>query len=348
MARSKKVFTWRRGVLASLLIVGIAFAVLRLAETGDFVFVPGSTRLVAPLIKVPDEQDPPTTGGLYMVDIRVKSATLFDRLFPGLNDEATVVDGDILNPQGVSDEQREQRSTLQMTSSQEISAAVALEALGYDVTADPNGVLVDLVQPDGAAGGILEPGDVIIAAQGVEVATLEELSAELDPLDPGSIVTLQIRRSNGLEEVMIETFARPDDPDRALIGIQIDQAASIDIPVDIEIDTGNVGGPSAGLAFALDIVDELGPRDLDAGRTIVITGTLNLDGSVGAIGGVKQKAVSARELGADLFIVPLSNEAVARDNAGDVEVVAVGTFDDALEAITGEPVSALALEEIQE
>ena len=235
-----------------------------------------------------------------------------------------------------------------MTTSQEVSAAVALKVLGYDVMADPSGVLVDLVQPDGAANGILMPGDIITGAQGNDVATLDELSAQLEPVEPGTTITLQIERSDGLEEVMIETYSHPDDPDRALIGIQIGQAASIDLPVEIEIDTGNVGGPSAGLAFALDIVDELGPRDLDAGRTIIVTGELELDGSVGAVGGVKQKAVTARKLDADLFIVPLRNEQMARDNAGDVEVVAVATFDEALEAITGEPISALALGELEQ
>ena len=295
MEQSNKLFGWRRGLLFSLLIVAIAFAVLWFANTSDFVLLPNKARLVAPLVIVPDEQEPPTAGGIYMVDIQVRRASLFDRFFPGLNDEATVVDGDLLNPQGVSDEQREQRSNLQMATSQEVSAAVALEVLGYDVASDPSGVLVDLVQPDGAASGILQPGDIIVAAQGVDVETLGDLYAQLEPLEPGATVTLQLQRSDGLEEVQIETFSRPDDPNRALVGIQIGQAASIDLPLDIEIDTGNIGGPSAGLAFALDIVDELGPHDLDAGRTIVVTGTLELDGSVGAIGGVKQKAVSGAQ-----------------------------------------------------
>ena len=348
LARSRKLLTWRRGLLVSVLIIGAVFAVMRLATTSDFVFLPNKVRLVAPLVIVPEEAEPPETGGIYMVDIRVKKATLFDQLFPGLNDEATLVDGELINPQGLSDEQRDKRSAVQMATSQEVSAAVALEVLGYDVDAEPAGVRVDLVQPDGAARAILEPGDIIVAVQGIEVATLMDLSSELEDVAPGETVTMQIRHSEGLEEVTVTTFAREDDPERALIGIQIDQAADIQIPIDIEIDTGNVGGPSAGLAFALDIVDELGERDLDGGRTIVVTGELELDGSVGAIGGVKQKAVSARKLDADLFIVPTRNEQVARENAGDVEVVGVDTFDQALEAITGEPVAALALGDLDQ
>ena len=345
MERKRRIVTWRRGLIASLLIIGIAFAVLRLATTSDFLFLPNKTRLVAPLVIVPGEAAPPEVGGIYMVDISVKSATLFDQLFPGLNGDATLVDGELINPQGLSDEQREERSALQMTSSQEISAAVALRALGYDVEIVDGGALVQRVASDGGSAGILVDGDIIVGVNGTEIATVDQLLAQLAPVTPGDTVTLQLRRTDGLEEVSIETRQHPEDAERALIGIEAAQAGNVDIPIDIEIDTSNIGGPSAGLAFALDIVDELGP-DLDAGRTIVVTGALELDGSVGRVGGVKQKAVSARKLGADLFIVPAGNEEAARETAGSVEVIAVESFDEALEAITGEPVSALALGEL--
>ncbi len=343
MKQRKKLLTWKRGFVLSLIFLGVVFAVLWLTPSDDFVFLPNKARHVAPLVIVPDEQAPPETGGIYMVDILVKRASLFERMFPGLNDDATLIDGDRLNPQGLSDEQRDRRSTVQMATSQEISAAVGLRALGYDVDAEPAGVQVDLVQPDSGANGILQPGDVIIAAQGASVATTGDLADALADVTPGDIVGLEIQRSEGSEEVSIETSADADDPERARIGIQIRQAASIDLPVDIEIDTGNVGGPSAGLAFALDIVDELGDDDLDSGRTIVVTGELSLDGAVLPVGGVKQKAVSARELDADFFIVPEANADVARAHATGVNVVAVESFDDAIEAITGAPVSALAL-----
>jgi PDZ domain-containing protein len=348
MEKRRKLMSWKRGTIVALIALGVAFAVLRLTPSDDFVFLPNKARLVAPLVIVPDEQEPPEDGGIYMVDILVKRATLFEQLFPGLNDEATVIDGDRLNPEGLSDEQRDQRSTVQMVTSQEISAAVGLRALGYDVEAEASGVQVDLVQPDSGARGILRPGDVIVGAEGQDVATSADLAAALEAVQPGDEVTLEIERADSLEEVTIETTADEDDDQRALIGIRIQQAASISLPVDIEIDTGNVGGPSAGLAFALDIVDELGETDLDSGRTIIVTGELALDGTVLPIGGVKQKAVSARDLDADVFIVPADNADVARANSGDVDVIGVETFDEAIEAITGAPVSALALGALDE
>ena len=342
MSNSKKKFvTWRPLTFASVVIVGIAFAIIKITPTSDFVFLPNKAQLVAPLIIVPEEKDPPESGGIYMVDIRVKRATIFDKLLPGLNDEATVIDGNRINPEGISDKQREQRSTLQMATSQEISAAVALQALGYSVSADLAGVLIDLVQSDSPAQGILQPGDIIVDVQGVGLNTPADLNSVMDKIKPLVTITLQIQRSQKNRTVRIQTFARDDDPTRALIGVRVRQAAKINIPIDIQIDTENIGGPSAGLAFALDIFDELGSCDLDAKRIIVVTGELALDGSVGAVGGIKQKAITARKLKADLFIVPTRNEEVARENAGKVRTIAVATFTEALEAITGKSSSTL-------
>ena len=95
--------SWKRGTIVALIALGVAFAVLRLTPSDDFVLLPNKARLVAPLVIVPDEQEPSGDGGIYMVDILVKRATLFEQLFPGLNDEATVVDGYRINPEGLSD-----------------------------------------------------------------------------------------------------------------------------------------------------------------------------------------------------------------------------------------------------
>ena len=116
------------------------------------------------------------------------------------------------------------------------------------------------------------------------------------------------------------------------MGIIVADAATFDLPVDVSIDAGSIGGPSAGLAFALGIVDELGD-DIDHGRTVVVTGELALDGTVLPIGGIKQKTIGAKEAGADIFIVPDANAEEARKYADGLEIVAVSTFDEALAAL---------------
>jgi Lon-like protease len=146
-------------------------------------------------------------------------------------------------------------------------------------------------------------------------------------------MSIVVERDGKRVSLTVGTQAAADDPERAVMGVQVQNAEDFDFPLDIEIDAGGIGGPSAGLAFALDIVDELG-EDVARGRTIVATGELALDGSVLPIGGVKQKVIGAEEAGADIFLVPDGNFEDAREAAGDdLEVIPVSTFQEALSAL---------------
>jgi PDZ domain-containing protein len=325
----------RRKLLWILPATVVALAAVALAlwltPSGDYLFLPGEAVPVAPLVKIEDQERAAGPGGdgIYMVDISVRKANLLERLFPSLQDGATLVPGDRLNPIGVSEQQRTRSSRLDMTRSQQIAAAVALESLGYDVQATPNGAEISLVVPDAPAAGKLQPGDVIVEANGTPVKTPGDLRGAMASVEPGDDVTIAYRRSGGRTEVALGTRAAQDDPSRAVIGVLVQQAATIDLPVPISIDAGPIGGPSAGLAFALDIVDELG-ADVDRGRRIVVTGQLGLDGTVTPIGGVKQKVIGAEAVGADVFVVPEGNAAEARQYADGIDIVPVGTFDEAL------------------
>jgi PDZ domain-containing protein len=133
--------------------------------------------------------------------------------------------------------------------------------------------------------------------------------------------------------VAVETRAAQDDPERAVMGVEVQDTEDFEFPLDIEIDAGGIGGPSAGLAFALDIVDELGEDDLTRGRTVVATGALGLDGTVIPIGGVKQKAIGAEEAGADIFLVPDRNYEEARNAVDGLRVVPVSNLSEALSVL---------------
>jgi PDZ domain-containing protein len=283
-------------------------------------------------VQVPDESTAQDEGGIYMVDILVRRASLLERLFPQIRDNASLVPEEQFNPTGVSERQRRQSSLNQMSRSQQIAVAVALRELDYDVEATPTGAEVALVLPDSPADGKLEPGDVIVGARGERVRSPEDLRDVMESHSPGDPVELEVRRAGKVRTVEVGTRADEEDARRAVVGVLVEPAADIDLPIDIKINAGDVGGPSAGLAFALDVVDELG-RDIDGGRRIAVTGELDLEGNVGAIGGIEQKAAGARLADADIFVVPEDNAAEAREHADGLEIVAVSTFDEALASL---------------
>jgi PDZ domain-containing protein len=326
--------TARRGLIAAVVVLGGLALALWLVPTGHYLLLPDKAQPVAPLIEIAGEgrQAAPADeeGGIYMVDILVRKATLLERFFPGINDGADLIPAERLNPQGVSEQQRRKANQLDMTRSQEIAAAVALEALDYEVDVQATGAEISLVLPDSpAAAAGLEVGDVIVEAQGTTVETLDDLRAALDTVSPGQIVEVSAQRSGGVEDYSIATIESEREPGDAVIGVIVQQAATIDLPIEIDIDAGSIGGPSAGLAFALDIVDELG-SDVDQGRLIVATGELALDGSVQPVGGIEQKVIGAKQTGADIFVVPTGNAREAEQYADGLEIVPVATFDEAL------------------
>jgi PDZ domain-containing protein len=338
----RRLRSWRLWLAVTVLALGGAALGLWLTPSNQYLLLPDEARPVAPLVEIENErpQVAPDGAGIYMVDILVRRASLLEELVRRVDaGDATLVDARALNPHGVSEQQRRQTSSLDMTRSQQIAAAVALESLGYDVEAKPSGAEIETVIPDTPASGRLQPGDVIVRANGRAVRTPGDLRDAMAGVAPGEEVTIAFRRSGKLESARLTTQADPDDASRAVIGVIVQQAARIRLPVDISIDAGSIGGPSAGLAFALDIVDELG-GDVDKGRRIVATGELGLDGEVGAIGGIKQKAIGAREAGADVFVVPEANAKEAREHAGGLEVVAVGSFDEALDELGAEVVTS--------
>ena len=312
-----------------LAAVAAVVGALYLIPSDHYLVLPDRARPADPLVSVPGEKKGEESGGIYMVDVLVRKASVLERIFPGIEEGSSLVPAEQVNPVGVSDAQRRQSSLNEMSRSQQIAAAVALRSLGRKVSIKPNGVEVTLIRPGFPAEGKLEIGDVIVRANGSETRTLEKLAHVMSAVEPGKAVRLVVNRGDERKSVTVNTRADPEDPKRAVIGVQIQQSADIDLPVAVKIEAGNIGGPSAGLAFALDIVDELG-RDLDHGKTVVATGAIRLDGKVDPIGGIQQKTIGARQAGADLFLVPDANAAEARRYADGLSIVAVSNFNEAL------------------
>jgi PDZ domain-containing protein len=286
---------------------------------------------------VPGGHDP-KTGGVYFVDVVVRKATLLERLFGGLHDGADLYPASAVDPPGVSDSGRQRIDLEDMHRSQEIAAAVALKAAGKKVVLRSTGALIDAVEPGLPADGKLEPDDVITAVDGTPVRGPRGVFDAMSKRKPGDLVRFTIRRSNQTLLVPLRTVASPTPPKRAIVGVLLETAVDVRLPIPVRIDAGGVGGPSAGLAFALDVLAKL-KKGVLHGHRVAATGEIFPDGSVGPIGGIKQKTIGAREAGVDVFLVPAGENAVdARKDADGLRIVAVKSFPQALHALATLPV----------
>jgi PDZ domain-containing protein len=317
---------------AALLAVVVLLAAT--VPAGDYLYVPNGAHPVATNVAVQGKQDPGGPGGIYYVDVTVRKVRWLERLLPFLRpDGASLVPAHAVTAPGESFRERVAEARVEMTRSEEVAAAVALRAGGLDVTTTPRGVLVEAVAVDVPAAKVLDGGDVIVSAAGKQTLTVGELRRATASVRPGGALALRLRRDGKTLDRSVTTVAAPDDARKAIIGIRVAQDATIRLPLRVDIDLGNVGGPSAGLPFALQIYQELG-NDVDGGNRVAATGEIELDGSVGSVGGIKQKTYGVRSSGADVFLVPAGeNAATARRYAGGLRIIPVESFEQALHAL---------------
>jgi PDZ domain-containing protein len=326
-----------RLVAAGLVLGVIAVGSAWLLPSDSYLILPDTAKPLEQKVKVEGEKPHPP-GGIYYVDVIVRQASLLEELVSATRpDGSDLVPQEALIPPGTDFGERRRQNLRQMDRSQQVAAAVALRELGYKVDAKPEGALVVAVAADAPAAGKLQPTEVIVAVDGVTVRTPDDLRTQIAKRKPGEKVKLRVRAAGATRTVEIATIESPEEPGRPIVGIQVEQSANIKLPLDVEIDLGGVGGPSAGLAFALDVMEEL-RGDVDRGLRVAATGEIELDGTVAPVGGIKQKVLGARRSGADVFLVPAGdNAAVARRHAGKLRIVAVESFRQALHALATLP-----------
>jgi Lon-like protease len=255
----------------------------------------------------------------------------------------------------LSDDDNASFNTLLMSQSQDDATKVALERLGYTVTASSPVVTVTTVCPDSPAFGALHSGDAIVAVDGQPVTANSSIADLLATHAPGDGVPVTVNRG-GVDVTVAATTgrrvvtpagaqsgdagseteclpARGQDAGTPCFGIVVQQFVRYDFPIEVNFDIQRVGGPSAGLAFTLAIIDDLTPGDITGGKRVAVTGAIAADGSVLPVGGVEQKAITARHNQVDLMLVPRSELAEARKGANGLRVVGVDTIDEALAAL---------------
>ena len=320
------------------MLLGLTAAIMWIVPSDSYLFLPDTARPVAPLVQVQGGKDPTGPGGVYYDAVIVRRAKVFEKLFHFVHDGETLVPERAVNPPGASDSQTRAENLAAMARSQDVAAAVALEYLGYDVKLSSLGALVDDVIPGSPAAkaGIL-PTEIIVSVNGKPVKSPAGLRRLMSAYKPGATVRLGVRNAEGLRTVPVKTSVDPQNPHRPVIGVFVLQATQTKLPIPVKIDTGSIGGPSAGLAFALDVVQELG-HDVTRGYKVAATGQIEPDGSILPIGGVKQKTIGVRRAGVDVFLVPAGDNAKeARKYAGPVRVIPVESFRQALRALATLP-----------
>ncbi|MFD5076343.1 PDZ domain-containing protein [Streptomyces sp. NPDC058371] len=308
-----------------------------------------------PVLQIAGHKTYATTGHLNMTTVRVTSAdynmNLVEAVYGWLAHDNKVLPHDTLYPDGKTEEQSTQENAEEFSQSQESAKVAALKELDIPVT---SWVIVSTVLKDSPAEGRLHAGDVIKAVDGTAVKAPDDVAKLVTKHKAGEKVDFTIvpakdraaaekehKTATGTKDVTITT-EKSDDTGKARAIVGISAGTDHTFPFTIDIKLADVGGPSAGLMFALGIVDKLTPGSLTGGRFVAGTGTIDDDGTVGPIGGIEMKTVGARDKGAQYFLTPKDNCADAvQDVPKGLTLVKVNTIDDAMNALedirTGKP-----------
>jgi Lon-like protease len=359
LVEATKMPRWGKVVIVTL-VVGIAIVIAGFVIRVPYsTIAPGDAISLTKLVKVDGAKtfDEPR-GDIRLLFVRERThINVWRYLQARLDDDIELYKEEQLNPGGVPQPDLAAEAQAQMASAKIGATKVALEAAGYDVTPADKGVVVLAALPSRPAGKVMETNDLIVAADGAPIADNTDLRAAIAKHTDGEKVKLDILRGGKEQTVEVAVEVKDGNPS---IGVIV--SPRFNFPVNVTVDTNNIGGPSGGLAMALAITDDLTAGDITGGRRIAVTGTIDSEGHVGEIGGIAQKAVAARARKAKLFLVPKCEEARgpesvaacqtdlqrAIDRAGDsVKVLPVGSFDEALRVLRengGEPVEKSAPE----
>ena len=336
-----------------MVVVAAIVTVLAIIKVPYVIISPGdATALDDSVISISGTETYEHRGELLFLTVRVTNddPNVWRWLFAQLDDDLRVQEREeVIGCASYADSGRLNDEL--MLQSRDVAKEVALTRLGHQVDLLGTRVIIRDVECDGPAEGALRPGDLVTAVDGTAVATAEEIAPLVQAHAPGDTVRVAVERDGEALDVPVRLGAREQEVADAsgthretvtYAGVLSQTLYDWSFPVDVQIDTQRVSGPSAGLAFALAIVDDLSPGDLTGGEKVAITGSIEADGSVGAVGGVAQKAVTARDAGATLMLVPFGEGKEAREHAGDMRVAVVRTLDDALRALEragGDPVA---------
>jgi len=326
--------SWPLYLIGALFVVALLSIVAWNIELPYLAYSAGPVSDAADTIKAEEVAIYPPEGELLMLTVVSQDVNIFEALLAGVDPTVDLVRKQAVRREGETDEEYRNRVLQQMDDSNFRSITVALEYLGYEMV--PIEVVVNDIIPGVPAESVLELGDTIRAVNGTSISTLDDVRHTLEGLEVGDTVTVTVERAGILTDLDVELAEREEEPGGPMIGIVLGELT--EAPFPIEIQAGDVGGPSAGMMHTIAIIDTLTEGELTQGRIIAGTGTIAPDGSVGSIGGIRQKVVAAEAAGADIILVPLGNyESALTAERRDIEIVPVATLGEALAYLEGLP-----------
>lgn len=332
-SRHQAVLALASSGLAVLVIAQVVS--LWLIKIPYYVFSPGPTSAVSTLISVPKEHRHPVSGQVLLTTVFQAPAHITDFIVSWARSNDALVSSQAVAG-NLTPSQLQRLDAAEMTQSQQDAEVVAFRRAGYRVQENGSGTEVVVVLPHTPASGMLHANDVIVAVNGQPTPLEQDAARVLAASAPGQRVTLTVQSpSHSIRTVSVVLAKRPDNARQGFLGVElVTREDHFSFPFQVSINSAGIGGPSAGLAFALGLLQELTGANLTNGGRIAATGTLDPDGTVGEVGGVAQKTVSVVDAGASLFLVPPGeyHDALAHAS-GHLKVVAVSTFNQALAAI---------------
>jgi Lon-like protease len=307
------------------------------ATSPYFLITPGGTYDIGSRVQVPEEHKRPM-GRMAFTAVYELEATWGDVARTRLVGQAEIVPAVDVRPPGTTQEQLNQTNKRLIDESKPVAAVVALRAAGYPVEITGQGAEVESIIEGMPAQGVLQVGDIIVGVDGQPVDTTSTLIDLIRRHQVGDRVTLSLQRAGQSQDIEVGTANSPTEPGRPIVGVTISTYLfDVRMPFPVDIQSDNVGGPSAGFMFALGILDAVTDGDLTRGYYVAGTGTITQDGTVGAVGGAAEKALAAEQDGAQVFLVPRDDYEEARRWVKRIQLVPIERFEDAIHALCALP-----------
>ena len=279
-------------------------------------------------------------GNLFQLTVRRDEANALIYAWSLINESYDLYPREVILPDGVTPKELSEISIQNMRTSENVAIAVALKNLGYEISSKGDGVAVVGLLDDSPVKNKLKKGDLIQSINSTDIFSATEFIATLRTYSIGETVSIGLLREiDGVKKqifvktTLVEHVEYKGEPMVGFLATTVNER--FDFPFEIDIKTGNVGGPSAGLMMALNVYNNLIPEDITNSMVVAGTGTIEIDGSVGPVGGIKQKIIAAKRAGAELILVPVANfEEAIQFETDKTAIVAVDSFDEALSVIS--------------